>query len=302
MTLDIPRALKAVATNLIARYSPEIYVKLTRQTGRGDRETETPEDIAKYFQQCVADYFSLLNIPLADQSAFLQDKTILEYGPGDLPGVAMLLVAKGAQKVYCVDRFPLVCLDEKSVAVIEHMAEHLTQVQQRRFWQCLANPDMPRCGFSKDHVEYVVRPDGLSGLSNAVDLVISRAVLEHVNDLEAIFNDMVNAMRLNSLSLHQVDLRSHGLHRSNPLDFLEHPQWIWNLMYSHKGVPNRWRVNRYRELLHNLPLEILDLHPTVLFNDDDVCSIRGKLAPPFIHTNQEDLAWQGFWLSCRRKN
>lgn len=301
MTLDNPTALKAVASNLIARFAPGIYVKLTRQTGRGARETETPEAIASYFQQCITDYFAVLNIPSSDQSDFLRDKTILEYGPGDLPGVAMLLVAMGARKVYCIDRFPLVSLGKKSVAVIEHMAEHLIETQKKRFRQCLVNPAIPKYGFSSDHVEYVVRSDGLSGLSNAIDLVISRAVLEHVNNLEATFNDMANAMRPNSLSIHKVDPRSHGLHRNNPLDFLEYPQWIWSLMYSHKGVPNRWRVNHYRELLHDLPLEILDLHPTVLFSQANVCSIRGKLALPFIQTNQEDLAWQGFWLSCRRK-
>jgi hypothetical protein len=108
-------------------------------------------------------------------------------------------------------------------------------------------------------------------------------------------------MRPNSLSVHQVDLKSHGLHRTNPLDFLEYPQWIWNLMFSYKGVPNRWRVDRYRELLSKLPFQVLDMHPTALFSTDDVCSMRGKLAAPFFRTTQEDLAWQGFWLSCRRK-
>lgn len=301
MALDLPRIFKAFASNQLARFAPQAYVKLTRQTGRGDRDSETPEAIACYFEGCVDDYFRVLRIPPTGVGAFLRDKVILEYGPGDLPGVAMLLVAKGARKAYCVDRFPLVSIDEKSEAVIRRLAARLSGAEQQRFLACMANPDDPRQGFAVEHVEYLVRPNGLSEMNEAVDLVISRAVLEHVNDLEATFADMVGAMRPGSLSLHQVDLKSHGLHRINPLDFLEYPEWLWNLMYSHKGVPNRWRVDRYREILTKLPLDVLDLHPTALFNKEDVTNVTGRLAAPFRKVSRDDLAWQGFWLSCRKR-
>lgn len=301
MTLDLPRIIKAFASDQLARFAPQAYVKVTRQTGRGDRESETPEAIARYFETCVDDYFEILGIPVAGRAEFLRDKVILEYGPGDLPGVAMLLVAKGARKAYCVDRFSMISVDKKSMAVINSLAAQLSETERQRFLACLANPDAPQQGFSADHVEYLVRPDGLSKMDEAVDLVISRAVLEHVNDLEATFTDMLRAMRPGSLSIHQVDLKSHGLHRTNPLDFLEYPQWLWNLMYSHKGVPNRWRVDRYRELLGKLPLEVLDFHPTALFNKADVNNVNSRLAEPFRGISAEDLAWQGFWLSCRKK-
>src|SRR4029077_4841255 len=98
-------------------------------------------------------------------------------------------------------------------------------------------------------IEYLVRPSGLSGLSGQADLVISRAVLEHVDDLAATFADMASALRPGGIAVHQVDLKSHGLHQRNPLDFLSWPPALWRLMYSHKGVPNRWRVTHYRELL-----------------------------------------------------
>ena len=37
-----------------------------------------------------------------------ENKVIIELGPGDFLGVALLAFSKGADKVYCVDRFPLV--------------------------------------------------------------------------------------------------------------------------------------------------------------------------------------------------
>ena len=72
MAIDIPRILKAFASNQLAKFAPGAYVKLTRQTGRGNRETETPEAIAGYFQQCIADYFDVLDIPPTNQEDFLR--------------------------------------------------------------------------------------------------------------------------------------------------------------------------------------------------------------------------------------
>ena len=300
-SLDFRRTIKAFASNQLARIAPRAYVKLTKQTGRGDPDSETPNDIASYFENCLDDYFSILEISAEQQEDFLRDKVILEYGPGDIPGVALLMVAKGARKVYCIDRFPLVKTDEKSLGVINRLASRLPENQKQRFRGCFADPGSPSSGFSSEHIEYLVRPDGLSGIVGQIDLVISRAVLEHVNDLDATFIDMSKAMRPGALSLHQVDLKSHGLHRANPLDFLEYPSWLWSLMYSHKGVPNRWRVDRYRHLLATQPLDLLVLRPTALFNQKDVESISGRLAKPFQGISASDLGWQGFWMFCRKR-
>jgi len=100
--------------------------------------------------------------------------------------------------------------------------------------------------------------------------------------------------------VHQVDLRSHGLHESNPLDFLEPSEALWSLMFSHKGVPNRWRVDRYREIVAGLPLVLLRLEPTARAEAQDVQRVRARLAPPFRDTSDEDLAWLGFWLVARK--
>jgi hypothetical protein len=150
-------------------------------------------------------------------------------------------------------------------------------------------------------VQYVVRPGGVSGIHGEIDLVLSRAVLEHVAALEGTFADMVCAMRPGALAVHQVDLKSHGLHRDNVLDFLNWTPGLWNLMYSHKGVPNRWRVDRYRKILSNIPVETLRLEPTIRARPEDIAGVRRHLAEPFRELSEEDLAWLGFWLVFRKQ-
>ena len=296
------RVLRAVASNQVARFAPGLYVRITGQTGRGAAAEEAPADIAQYFRDCVDAYFEHLRIAPADVSGFLAGKTLMEYGPGDLPGVAALMVARGARKVYCVDRFPLVNLSTKNARVLGDLIDGSRGQDRDRLVACLANADNPAAGFAPDRIEYLVRPSGLSGLRAAVDLVFSRAVLEHVDDLEATFADMMAAMRPGALAIHQVDLRSHGLHMSNPLDFLGWSSRLWQLMYSEKGVPNRWRIDKYRSILQRLPADVLELAPTKLASQEHVTGARAALAPEFQALSDEDLSWLGFWLVMRKRS
>jgi len=224
---DVIRIVRAVASNQLARFAPSAYVRLTGQTGRGERDEESPGDMAGYFRACVDDYFAKLGIAPAEVGAFLRGKTLLEYGPGDLPGVAALMIARGADKVWCVDRFPLVDLGDKNVWALRELIDSARGAERDRLLSCLRNPDEPRAGFDARRIEVLVKPSGLSELRGAVDLVLSRAVLEHVDDLEATFADMVSAMKPGALAIHQVDLSSHRLHKRNPLDFLEWSPALW---------------------------------------------------------------------------
>lgn len=297
---DTVRVARAVLTNQLAHFAPAAYVRLTGQTGRGAAGEETSGDIAQYFRDSTDGYFEKLGVASAEVAAFLAGKTLMEYGPGDLPGVAALMVARGAEKVYCVDRFPLVNLSEKNAHAVGQLIDSCHGAERDRLLSCLADVDDPKAGFDPRRIEYLVRPSGLSDLRNVVDLVFSRAVLEHVNDLEATFADMMAAMRAGATAIHLVDLRSHGLHKSNPLDFLERSPALWDLMYSEKGVPNRWRVDKYRSVLGRMPVEAFALEATQIASSEHIAQVRPQLAEIFRSISDDDLACLGFWLTFRK--
>lgn len=296
---DVKRALRAIVTDQLARWIPSLYVKLTGQTGRGAQD-DSPHEAAQYFRNCFKDYFDILQVEHENISAFLSGKHVLEYGPGDVPGVGLLMVAHGAESVICIDRFPLFALSPKNVKIMELLLESLSGNARRRAEDCFLIKGKPSSGFSP-RIRYLVRPNGLSGLRGTVDLVISRAVLEHVNDLFATFADMHEALRDNCLAVHDVDLKSHGLHRKNPLDFLTWPLYLWSWMYGHKGVPNRWRINYYREAISASGLELLLMYPTLRAEEKDIAEVRPYLALPFRNIPDEDLAWLGFRVVLQKK-
>lgn len=294
---DAVRVARAIVTNQIARISPRLYVRLTHETGRGDGAGETAEDVAAYFSRCFFDYFEILGVSPRDIGGFLQGKVLLEYGPGDVPGVALFMLAHGAQKVYCVDRFPLLAPSTLQARVIQSILDRLPEPQKACAGQCLSRTITT--SFDPARLEYLVRPSGLSGLHGAVDLVYSRAVLEHVDDLEGTFRDMHEALLPRGIAIHLADLGSHGLHDRNPLDFLTWPEWLWHLMYSQKGVPNRLRVDRYRAAVANAGLDVTRLEASKRVPDEVVAEVREHLAAPFRGISDEDLSWIGFWLVCQ---
>ncbi|MEA3643036.1 MAG: class I SAM-dependent methyltransferase [Lamprobacter sp.] len=293
------RVVKAILTNQVARFAPDLYIRLTGQTGRGS-EPETAKEVAVYFRQCFDDYFQRIGVEKEHISAWLAGKRLLEYGPGDVPGVGLLMLAHGADKVICVDRFRLSQPNQKQVAILQALLEELDDDARRRAAGCFEKENEPQSGLRRDRLDYLVTANGLSGLENEIDLIYSRAVLEHVNDLDATFADMARALRPGAIAIHEVDLKSHGLHRDNPLDFLTWPVWLWDLMYSEKGVPNRWRIDRYRQAIDQVGLKAKLLEPTMLANTGDIKEVRPHLATPFRHLEDDALAWLSFWLVAQK--
>ncbi|MCG5524341.1 class I SAM-dependent methyltransferase [Ectothiorhodospira haloalkaliphila] len=296
---DPKRVALAILSNQVARISPSLYFRLIGETGRGFG-AETPRTVAHYFMQSFYDYFKVLGISDTEIPSFLNGKHLLEYGPGNCPGVALLMVAHGAKTVTCVDRFGLSRPDGTQAKIMSELVDMLDGAPRGRAEKCFCVHGNPASGLSEKRINYIVTKNGLSCLHDCCDLAYSRAVLEHVNDLDATFQDMSRALRPNGLAIHKVDLKSHGLHRSNPLDFLVWPEWLWSLMYSGKGVPNRLRINHYRQALKTGGFGVDLLQVVERAKSSDIDEVRPHLARPFKGLTTEDLECLAFWLVLKK--
>jgi len=292
---DSVRFAKACASNLIARFAPAAYVRLTQQTGRGTGDTQ-PDEVADYFWRCFDDYRTRLGLDEAAFETWLQGKRVLEYGPGDVLGAALLFHAYGAASVVCVDRFPLQNVSATNEQVYRCLIERLPPARRERARAAFVVAGEPGSGLQPGCISYRVTPNGLAGDEAAFDLVVSRAVLEHVNSLEATLRDVERSLAPGGVSIHNVDLRSHNLDRWRPFDFLTWPEPLYRLMYSHKGFPNRWRPDTYRTLLAATRLRVQAMEPTGRLAADDVARIQPRVARPLRGASPEDLSWLGFWM------
>jgi len=293
---DVFLFAKAFLSNQLARFAPKLYVDLTHQTGRGDREEESPLQISEYYIRCFREYLDQIGLKENETNEYFQGKVILEYGPGDILGVALLMYAYGAKTVCSVDRFPLSRLSNKNIDVYMHLLMSLGKGERERANNAFNEQGNPKSGFNPKAITYRVTKNGLSGSSREYDLIISRAVLEHVNNLEETMIDIKRSLKYGGVSIHEVDLKSHGLDRYKEFDFLTWPKPIYDLMYSHKGFPNRWRVNQYRELAESSKLHVKKLSPVGRLEQEKLDVIYLKVAKEFSRVSPKELSWLGFWM------
>lgn len=287
--------VRQFVSNQVARLAPGIYTGLTHRTGRGD-DGEDPALVAEYFIHCFRDYQEQLGLDDAGISDFLDDKVVLEYGPGDTLCMALLMYAHGARRVCCIDRFPLSGFSARNVIIYRHLLNALPAPARQRASTAFIRDGIVASGFDPAAIAYQAVKNGLSGAQGEYDLIISRAVLEHVNNLEETMRDIKQALKPGGISLHKVDLKSHGLDRQTDFDFLTRPEVLYKLMYSHKGYPNRWRVNKYRELAASTGLRLKRLTPTGRLSPAKLRAIYRRAAGRFGTISPDEFSWLGFWM------
>ncbi|MCB1902915.1 MAG: hypothetical protein KDI18_02175, partial [Gammaproteobacteria bacterium] len=94
--------------------------------------------------------------------------------------------------------------------------------------------------------------------------------------------------------------KSHGLDRYRDFDFLSWPQYLYKLMYSHKGFPNRWRVNKYLQLVEKSELKLVSITATGKLETKCINAIKDKLTSQFRSISTEELSWLGFWIILKK--
>lgn len=281
--------LRGILTNMVAMLVPKVYMKLTQETGRGGDCTEDSE-LEEYSIKVINDYIRMLEKGRTEDSHFFRNKIIVEYGPGDFLGVPLLLLCHGAKRVYCIDRFPL--RDDKTHLNFYHqiLLKHAQWRVTGKTWDDIVNKD----------IIYISAKDGVYSLPEKADIVVSRAVLEHCNDLRKTFMNMHHNLKAHGIMIHKVDLTSHGTHIHMPMDFLCYSQKTWSLMTSHKGYPNRWRRNTYKELLDHYSFKILYGESRYDFSKEELVSIRPFLSKHFRTLPDEDLLCSDYFFIAEK--
>ncbi len=158
----------------------------------------------------------------------------------------------------------------------------------------------------------------------AFHLILSRGALGAVRDLDRAFLAMDRLLAPAGRMLHKIDLGDGGLFSVrglNPLEFLTISEPVYRLLNGCGRWPNRRRIDYYRRKLRELGYfagllvtaiagvdgEVLPHKPTIEAGEDYfagtqelVRSIRPRLARPFRHLSDEDLAITGIFLVAQK--
>lgn len=250
----------------------------------------------------------------------IEGANVLEVGPGDNLGVALQFYAAGAREVTCVDRFQLPQTAPTTERVYEQVVRELDGAAATRA------KDVLRAGACtlEPAVRHLQAPiEGLEQLlgEEKFDLILSRAVLEHVANLDQAWSSMVRLLKPGGVMLHKVDLRNHSLFADlHPLYWMTIGEAQWRWLSAPDPTLNRRLWPDYRELTATWQLEshtwithILDHEecvPHLLPNElaghyepgdiDRVEQIRDRLLPRYRNLDVEDLMVSGIFVVVRK--
>lgn len=277
-----------VARNLAFRALPGVshgLLRLANVTGRGaGREGSSAAD---YFSAVVGDYEAMAEYTrVSGEGGLFRGRRVLELGLGNTRSVALLGRLKGAEQYAGFDPFDVQSRDRAYLSTVyEPLLERHREPGGMARAEALLS-DVP---------VHTTREALLSG-GRRFDLVLSRAVLEHVSDLEGLFRDLAAVTVPGAVHLHKVDLRSHGNQWDHELDFLLFPEGLYRAMASHTGLPNRVRVDGYLDLVRRHGLALLHASATRWIEPAAVEALRPRLPPSFREKPASVLSVLGVWL------
>jgi hypothetical protein len=281
------------------------------------------DEAVSYIGRVVSDY---LNYGATGDHRMIAGKRILEVGPGDNLGVAFRLLSLGAASVECLDAFEPVSNPGHNGLVYSALWHSMTDEERERVEDIVrVELDHSIALRTGDRLKIHYRaPIGTTEhlRLDYYDLVISRAVLEHVDDVVAGWRRLRESLRRDGEMWHEVDFRSHKMFdRIHPLYFLTWNERLWKIISSPDPTLNRCRLPVYRELLSKSFLAS-KVYVTRILNGstldpfvelpitrhhysaqdlDDVRRIRPQLRPPFDSYSDEDLLISGVFLVGRKK-
>lgn len=257
---------------------------------------KTVDESVSYIVGVLEDYFAFGGI----EPEMIEGQTVLELGPGDSLGVALLMLGLGARRVVCVDRFLTYRDPMKERRILAALIELApAAVSRARMKQCVDR----EYRIVSDRLAYVhgvrierVGPE-LGG--ERFDLIVSRSVLEHVDDIRATYRNCRRLIKDRGMMIHKVDLSNHSTIEPHPLHFLTYSETMWRLMSSNISRVNRCRWPQHRTSLESNGFSIERFGVTKQLERREVRAIRRRLGSPFAELTDEELAINGFYMACR---
>jgi SAM-dependent methyltransferase len=274
-----------------------------------------------YIDRVFNDYLRYGGIEAAD----LQGKAVLELGPGESYGVALRFLAAGARHVQAVERVLAWSDPDHQRQIYTAIVEGLAPAERERAEAVL---DFSAEAVRFDPAALSVReglpfeqaaadlPDG------GFDLIVSRAVVEHIFDTDTAFAEMARLLAPGGVLAHKIDIEDHGLFTGaglHPLTFMTIPGPLYRLMIENTGQPNRKPLPYYRRLMEKLGLDArfyvtnligrgaevvphLEVLPAAELAAPEalVEEIRPQLVEPFRSMTAADLSVSGVFLIARR--
>ncbi|PPC89514.1 MAG: hypothetical protein CTY34_11150 [Methylobacter sp.] len=245
---------------------------------------------------------------------------VAEVGPGDNLGVGLLFLADGCESVDLVDRFFSKRNARQHATIYRALiARHAKLLE--KFGDVDCNYETAFQGLQRFYGKNAAA-ERFFTQPESYDLIVSRAVFEHVYNPQFAIKRMAAALKKDGVFLHKVDFRDHGMFSEHfhELAFFEVPEGLYARMTRDSGRPNRVLIDSYRRVLgetlpdHTLLITRLagvgDIVPHLPYEQIDatlrnqaiayVKSVRANFSKSLRSLSDEDLSVAGIFIVAHK--
>lgn len=212
----------------------------------------------------------------------VEGKSVVEVGPGDTIALGALFLKSGARQYIAFDRFPGDVFGPYASALYAELG--------------CGHVDRQRMSLRSLSIE-----DVRTESQELVDVIVSFDVIEHLRDPHKALRNMAKMLNPKGIMVHRVDYSPHDFWRNYPngLQFLTIPDWVWTLMGSNRGYPNRTRHADLVRTLNALGFH-LSQRITRKFTLAELDEVRSRLLPRYRTTPDHELLVSLAEFACSR--
>jgi len=246
-------------------------------------------------------------------------RTVAELGPGDSLGIGIAALLSGADFYYGLDLLPLANA-ARNLAVLDDLVQ-LYRAQasipepsefpgvrptlsEYDFPSDLVRFDERRVQAIKESIEDPFRSSSLIRYvspwshadhveNGAIDLILSQAVLEHVDDLDGAYASMRKWLNASGWMSHQIDFRSHAT-AGDWNGHWTYDERLWRLMRGRRA----YFINRRPYSDHVSILNRHDFRIVAEQKSRGPAIDRRRLSQSFQGLSDDDLTTDGVFIQC----
>ena len=171
-----------------------------------------------------------------------ENKKILEIGPGPDLLLGLLTLESGAESYSAIDYFPVL---SAPLSFYENLKKDLRAPKALRAVENILSSLPADKPIDSPEINYqILGIEKLLETKNKYDLIFSKDVLEHVDDLNSAFRAMRASLIAGGRMIHKIDFQTHTsfIQDKDRLNFLRYNNYIYNNFVKFKGGPNRLRL------------------------------------------------------------
>jgi SAM-dependent methyltransferase len=240
------------------------------------------------------------------QSDFLQDKKILEIGPGPDLLLGLLFLEAGGASYQAIDYFSVL---SAPIYFYENLKKSLsapralTAVDQiiASLSEKLAI-NYPLISYQILKIENIAEEKSLNNDFAKYDFIFSKDVLEHVENLDNAFQAMFKILENNGVMIHKIDFQTHTsfIQETDPLNFLRYNDYIYKKLVKFKGGPNRWRLPELISIAERTGFKIEKIYIDKEINESDLTKMKKYFSEYYRNIGDNYLVPLSAWIMFKK--